>query len=683
MLLFIALVLAQIDPAPLLPPGFNPEPYYLPSATDMGSPTSPRGAAALAEGLVAHGAPENIEIAEQLIDAILAAQETRDGAAHRGNFRWTFREGAIGDLNSVEFTLRHLIPMMIAHADRLKPDTRDRLRNAIRLGLEEIDRMNVDITYTNVAAMGAMNIILGGELLEDADFANRGYARLKQLEHETLSRGTFCEYNTPTYTRVTHEALTRIATYTTNEEAAIRARTLRTRLALTAALHLHPETGRWAGPHGRGHRYTRIEDIVPEGQYLDKWIAMDAAPEAFAGMLAHRPLPYAVWESVYPERNIGIMSYLHPAFTLGTATREISRQSDVFLVHATRADGAPPVTIQSRYLIDSPEDAPETDRRRRGVEGEQGKFYGVQQGAQAIGLYAPRTLEHPGSLAPASLNRFQSAKVLIAFIGRGPDDRAWAGEDTITKFPRDLDPGTVAVVECGEALVAILPLSRDDLGFGAPLRLVRRDGHLALEIYNYLGPETVFWDMDRESRFFQGKPRAGFYAEVAPSSAWPDGAAFARAVASGNLRDDAEPPVTAYQDNTERRWTVEYARDGETVGIEIDLIAWSLKRRWYADGDLGWPMLESPIARQTGTGRVEVAGAVLACGKAPAWLFAAPEQDLYIAGYHGEPAPLTLQTPRGAVSLASMGTGVLTWQAGELTVDALHASTPRVTRTSE
>src|SRR5690606_38438756 len=129
-----------------------------------------------------------------------------------------------------EFTLRPLICMAIAHGDRLSEGTRERLHAAIRLGLEEIARMNVHVTYTNVAAMDCMNTVLGSELLDDAGFRERGYARLKELERETLSHGTFCEFNTPTYTRVTHDALTRIATYASSTDAAIRARALRARL---------------------------------------------------------------------------------------------------------------------------------------------------------------------------------------------------------------------------------------------------------------------------------------------------------------------------------------------------------------------------------------------------------------------------------------------------------------------
>ena len=380
---------------------------------------------------------------------------------------------------------------------------------------------------------------------------------------------------------------------------------------------------------------------------------MDAAPEAFAGMLAHRPLPTRSGNRYTPSGTSGSCpspSRVHP----GDRHPQISRQSDVFS-STPRARTAPPVTINPGTSLT----ARKTPRKptAAAVASRANRASSTACSRRAGHRLAPRA-RTPGSLAPASLNRFQSARCSSPSSGAADvaPGRARINHGVPRDIAREPSPSSNVATRSSPSCRS----QRDDLGFGAPLRLVRRDGHLALEIYNYLGPETVFWDMDRESRFFQGKPRAGFYAEVAPRSAWPDGAAFARAVASGNLRDNAEPPVTAYQDNTERRWTVEYARDGETVGIEIDLIAWSLKRRWNADGDLGWPMLESPVARQTETGRVEVAGAVLACGKAPAWLFAAPEQDLYIAGYHGEPAPLTFRRP-GRV-LASMGTGVLTWQ---------------------
>ena len=42
------------------------------------------------------------------------------------------------------------------------------------------------------------------------------------------------------------------------------------------------------------------------------------------------------------------------------------------------------------------------------------------------------------------------------------------------------------------------------------------------------------------------------------------------------------------------------------MGLDRDLTKWELKRRWTEKGDLGFPMLESPIARQNRDGRVDI-----------------------------------------------------------------------------
>ena len=148
------------------------------------------------------------------------------------------------------------------------------------------------------------------------------------------------------------------------------------------------------------------------------------------------------------------------------------------------------------------------------------------------------------------------------------------------------------------------------------------------------------------------------------------GLAFSQEVAKGVLHDDAAPRFT-YMDQGERPWRVEYSRGGETLGIEVDLMEWALSRRWTHDGPLGFPMLESPVARQSGNGLVAVGDAVVTCGHHPAWLFAAPAQDLWAAGYHGVPAPFTLTVPGGRVEIEAMGTGTVVWEKGKVTAEAI------------
>ena len=83
-------------------------------------------------------------------------------------------------------------------------------------------------------------------------------------------------------------------------------------------------------------------------------------------------------------------------------------------------------------------------------------------------------------------------------------------------------------------------------------------------------------------------------------------------------------------------------------------------------------MLESSVARQNTTGRVEVGDAVLECGKGPAWLFASPVTGRYVAGYHGQPpAALNLTVPGGRVEVPEMGIGTVVWDGGRVTVEAV------------
>jgi hypothetical protein len=201
-----------------------------------------------------------------------------------------------------------------------------------------------------------------------------------------------------------------------------------------------------------------------------------------------------------------------------------------------------------------------------------------------------------------------------------------------------------------------------------------------LEIYNDLGPEKRFWELGWPGAFFQGHPQCGLYLEVAPRAHYADGAAFAATVRESALVDRADPPFT-YAGERQRLWHVAYERDGKRLGLEVDLMAWALKRRWTQDGDLGWPMLASPIARETCTGHLDLNSATLACGPEAAWLYTCPETGRYIAAYHGrEPAPLRLAVPDGAVEVAAMSTGTIVWDNGEVTVEAVDLQgIPKVT----
>jgi hypothetical protein len=478
------------------------------------------------------------------------------------------------------------------------------------------------------------------------------------------------EYNSPTYAAVTLRALQRLTDLVKHQETRIRARTVAARLGLSAALHIHPGTGRWAGPHSRAYHPTVVCETEAEINLMKRWIEDGALPAWTADALDRRPASMQVIETA--DTGSGITTHHSPSFTLGVSSKEYGGQSDVLMIHYVRKNADRPGVVYTRYLLNDKwlgDSYHATDRTRSRNLIDEGQFFGVQDGPRAIGVYAP-----------ASLGDCASAKAALIWTQRDLIDEIWVGDQRIQDLPATVPPGQTVVVASGEALVAIRPLAISDLGREAPIRLVETAGDLVLEIYNYLGPKKSFWDMRWPGAFYKGRVRCGFYAEVAERSDYADGGAFSQALANGILRDEADAPFV-YAGEGERLWTVEYARDGKALGLQVDLMAWRLKRRGTQAGDPGWPMLESPIARETRDGQVSVGNATLTCGKQAAWLFASPEAGRWAAGYHGpEPAPLTLTVPAGKVEIEAMGTGTVVWDHGAVTIEAVALrGTPRVT----
>jgi hypothetical protein len=653
------------SPLPL-PPDFNPDTYLVAKVTENGVFHESRRGARLAAELVANGTPQDLELAEQVLRVVLGCQERDKDDPHYGNFMWMLEDEVVGDLNAVEFNLEYLIPMMLQHGDRLSTALREQVLEAIKLGLDEIRRLDVLVAYTNITLLDILNTCLGGELLRDVQIASRGYRKLIVWMAFTDREGTPFEYNSPTYTPVTLRALAQLAALVQHSDTRTRARAALARLGLSAALHIHAGTGRWAGPHSRAYHPSVVAETEAEVEMLHRWIEDGTLPGWVRDALTRRPEAFEVTETAFAARDLGITTYHSKSFALGVSVKEAGGQSDVVMAHYVRPGSPRPGVLYTRYLTNDKwlgDFYHATDRTKSRNLIEEGRFYGVQQGPCAIGLY---TLAHPAPL--------HSAKAALIWTQRELVDEIWIGGERIDTLPRDLEPGQVVVVGSGDVWFAVLPLTVSDLGRGAPLRLVEREGDLVLELYNYLGPEKSFWELSWPGAFFKGQPQCGFYLEVAERGAYADGSAFAQTVKNGILMDETAPPFT-YAGEADRSWKVEYSRDERALGIEVDLMKWQLVRRWTDKGSLNWPMLESPVARQSSMGRVEIGSAVLTCGSEAGWLFASPETGRYVAAYHGlRPAPLTLTVPGGSVQVPMMGTGTVLWDNGKVMVDAVDLS---------
>jgi hypothetical protein len=291
---------------------------------------------------------------------------------------------------------------------------------------------------------------------------------------------------------------------------------------------------------------------------------------------------------------------------------------------------------------------------------DEGDFVGVQAENRAIGVYSA-----------ANLRQCHSAKAALIWTERSQIDEIWIDDKQVAILPCDVAPGQVVVAGSGEVYIAIRPLQRTPLGRTIPMQLIERDGDLVLEMYNYQGEQKRFWELNWPGAFFKGRPICGFYVEVAARSGYASGAHFARLVASGEFTDALEAPFT-YPATGERLYTAAYRRDGQELGLRLDVMQWWLLRRWTNAGDPGWPMLLSPIAAQSHHGVVSAGDAHVEASHGPVWLAACSQVGRWVAGYTGSaPARLTLITPQGQTTVEAMGMGTVVWDNGAVRVDAI------------
>lgn len=673
-----------------LPKGFNPETNMIAREVDGKQFHAPIPAVVLAGSLVENGTPEDLAQAEKTLRAVLACQERRIGIPHRGNFLWEREDESVEDLNAVQFILFNLIPLMIRWRDRLSPELQDEIAEAIRLGLQEIARLDVHPDYTNIVLKDITNSCLGGELLEDEATAKRGYDKLVVWMRHTDLSGTPTEFNSPGYARVALRVLKALIDLVEHEPTRYRARVYASRLGLSVALHISTTTGRWAGPYSRAYLGQVFGEptLEPSGQFrsdtgehamIRQWLEDGILPDWLSNVLDIRPSHFRVNETADARNKVAISTYHTPVSDFGIASQEltsqsirfIALQSNVCIAHYTRPDGEPPGLFVSRYLVDDHwvGDFRQTPSRSASLLPEEGRFHGVQDGPRALCVYAPRA-PGAGDVGVDGWNRCRSAKAALIWDRVDLVDEIWVNDTRVEDLPFDVPRDATVVVATGDVLFAVRPLTIQDLGIDAPIRLIERHGNLVFEMYNYEGPEKTFWEQAHPGSFFQGLPQCGYYLEMADRSEEADAVAFCQRVSEGELVDDCESAFT-YEPGSERIWKVAYRRDQLEVGMEVDLMDWKLKRRWNDRGKDTFPPLDSPFARGTRTGHVEIGPAELDCGKQAAWLFAARKKRYWVAGYHGvRPKPLTLTVPEGEVKIKGFAAGTIIWDDGRVSIEA-------------
>jgi hypothetical protein len=652
----------------------------------------PRATLAYALVLLRDAAPDDLARAERAITNVLSLQERRDDDAHLGNFRWLYEDEVVTDLNAVEFFLDALVEIVADHGARLAPGTAAAVRDAIALGLEEIDRLDVHPSYTNVALSDICNSVLGGEAVCDDACVERGRRRLDEWLEFTARSGAPHEFNSPTYCALDILGLAALAARTRDEAIALRARVAEERLWLHVATHYHPSLAQLAGPHSRSYRdgwtgapgylklllwrllgddaLRRVTPYFPRGRE-EAHTAIAAAelhcPAYVQGWLREKRFPFECTETADREGGLDITTCMAEGWALGTASRSYTVGAppepwpmfNSTLLHFRRDRDPGYGALYARYVID---DAGAGDADRAADFPDGGRHVAAQSRNRAIVAYG---------LVPR-LRPLRSAKLSVRIFGVDEASDVWCGGERVTRFPAAVEPGEAVVVAEGDACIALVPLEPSDMGSGAPVELRIDDGQLVLDIYNYLGPAKSFWEhRSQAGPFYRGNVRNAFALEVASRSEFADVDAFRRHIGEARIADSVEEDYAR---------EIVYASDGGSVSLRYSLWDMSVLERRYdgvpfasAMGRAGAADGSGMLWLQSRDSLIELGGAKLLAGRTPKWLAADPEARRYaFANPSDEVAPVWLETPRSVVECDAFGFGriELDERAGTLAVEA-------------
>lgn len=205
--------------------------------------------------LLRYGGEAYAKRAADILEVVVARQDQDPSRSTYGIWPY-FDEESLDEMdrpdwNMADFHGKKLVLILENHAELLPPSLIVKLRGAVYHACQAIMIRNVGPHYTNIAIMGALVTLLGGELLGQEEIRSYGERRLRTFRDYTKAIGTFSEYNSPCYTPIAIEELHGIYAESSTAGAVADAEELLDLAWHMIAKHYHPATGAWSGPHSR------------------------------------------------------------------------------------------------------------------------------------------------------------------------------------------------------------------------------------------------------------------------------------------------------------------------------------------------------------------------------------------------------------------------------------------------
>jgi hypothetical protein len=305
-----------------------------------------------------------------ILEKCISLQDTISGSKTKGIWGYYLEEPLNSkksppDFNWADFNGVTMLEIWMGHQNKIPTRLKPVIRRSLLLAAESIKKRNITLSYTNIAIMGTYVTYMVGHLFEDENLMIYSNDRLKRFYNYTLEKGGFTEYNSPTYTIIAIDELSRMKEHIVEPNAKKMIDNLYHIGWETIAKHYHVPTGQWVGPHSRAYHSTLQNSFYDLINLASNGNLMLKPNLKFTYSRLKHTIPSDLYsyfqEENYPKTQTDIFenaepiikgtSYMTSSFALGTSNRSsMWNQRRPFLAYW--GDKNQPKYLQVRFLHD-------------------------------------------------------------------------------------------------------------------------------------------------------------------------------------------------------------------------------------------------------------------------------------------------------------------------------------------
>lgn len=208
--------------------------------------------------LLDSGDPQYEQRAFDILEKCISIQDTINGSKTNGIWGYYLEEPLATkksppDFNWADFNGVTLLEVWMGHQSKIPNKLKPIIQKSLILAANSIQKRNITLSYTNIAIMGTYVTYMVSQLFDLEEMKLYSADRLKRFYNYTLEKGGFTEYNSPAYTIIAIDELSRMKEHFIDSSAKRMVDELYYLGWETIAKHYHAPTGQWAGPHSRSY----------------------------------------------------------------------------------------------------------------------------------------------------------------------------------------------------------------------------------------------------------------------------------------------------------------------------------------------------------------------------------------------------------------------------------------------